>query len=101
MCRTVFDQAFCYTGSNGTRHNNIVPSVEEVSQVLVLSSQSQTPLVVTIPFVIDMAALEDPEIVYLRMELVSPAPENVKVVEPTLAVISILDNSELLLICIP
>ena len=44
----------------------------------------------------DSVALEDTEVVQLRMELASPVTENVELVEPTLAVISLFDDSELL-----
>ena len=82
---------FVFPGLNGTR--NVFPSVEEFNQILTLDSESQTTVIVTIPFITDMIALEDPEIIYLQMELVNPVLDIV-LTEPTSALIYILDDSE-------
>ena len=80
-----------FPGFNGTR--NVFPSVEEFNQILTLDSESQTTVIVTIPFINDMIALEDPEIILLQMELGSPMPD-VLLIEPTSALIYVLDDSE-------
>ena len=71
---------------------NVVHSVEAVDRTLTFNNQSQDSLDVIIPLIVDMVALETVEKLYLRMELVSPVSEDVELVEPTLAVVSIFDN---------
>ena len=84
----------CCIGSNGTK--NLVTSIEDIRQTLTLNNHSPTLVVVIIPFMNDSVALEDTEVVQLRMELASPVTEDVELVEPTLALVSLFDDSELL-----
>ena len=82
----------CCVGSNGTQ--NSVPSVGDVSQMLSVNNQNQTLVVAMLPLMIDSVALEDPEVINLWMEFVSPLYENIEFVEPSLAVVTIYDDSE-------
>lgn len=68
--------------------------MEELNQVITLSDNSQSTVMITIPLITDMIALEDLEIVILQMEIVNPVPEYVLLTEPTSAVIYVLDDSE-------
>ena len=87
---------FYFPGFNRT--NRVFPSVEEFNQIITLSDNSQSTVMITIPFITDMIALEDVEIIILQMEVVNPVPEYVLLTEPTSAVIYVLDDSESLVL---
>lgn len=72
--------------------------MEEFNQIITLSDNSQSTVMITIPFITDMIALEDVEIIILQMEVVNPVPEYVLLTEPTSAVIYVLDDSESLVL---
>lgn len=88
---------FYFPGFNRT--SKIFPSVEEFNQIVTLTNKSQSTVAITIPFIVDMIALEDLEIIFLQMEVVSPVPEYVQLTEPTSAMIYVLDDCESLVMC--
>lgn len=87
---------FYLPGFNKTR---LFSSVEEFHQIVTLTNESQSIVVITVPLIADMIALEDLEAIYLKMEVVSPVPKYVQLTEPTSAVIYVLDNCESLVVC--
>ena len=86
---------FYFPGFNRT--NKIFPSVEEFNQIVILTNKSQSMVVITIPLIADVIALEDLEIVFLQMEVVRPVPAYVQLTEPTSAVVYVLDDCESLI----
>ena len=72
--------------------------MEEFNQIITLSDNSQSTVMITIPFITDMIAFEDVEIIILQMEVVNPVPEYILLTEPTSAVIYVLDDSESLVL---
>jgi hypothetical protein len=81
------------------RTSKIFPSVEEFNEIVILTNKSQSTVVITIPLIADMIALEDLEAVFLQMEVVHPVPVDVQLVDPTSAVIYVLDDGESLVTC--
>ncbi len=73
--------------------------MEEYNEIVILTNKSQSMVVITIPLIADMIALEDFEVVFLQMEVVHPVPVDVQLMDPTSAVIYVLDDCELLVIC--
>ena len=65
--------------------------------MLTLNSQSQDTIDFVIPLIDDTVALEAVENLYLWMEVVGPGSDSVELVEPSLAIVSIIDNSKLLM----
>lgn len=87
---------FYFPGFNRT--NKIFPSVEEFNQIIILTNKSRSMVVITIPLIADVIALEDLEIVFLQMEVVHPVPAYyIQLTEPTSAVVYILDDCESLI----
>lgn len=88
---------FYSPGFNGT--SKTFPSLEKFNQIITLTNKNLSTVVVTIPLIADMIALEDLEVVFLQMEVISPVPEYVQLIEPASAVIYVLDNCESLVLC--
>ena len=86
---------FYFSGFNRT--NKIFPSVEEFNQIVILTNKSRSMVVITIPLITDVIALEDLEIVFLQMEVVHPVPAYIQLTEPASAVVYVLDDCESLI----